>query len=83
MDEPTSSYKGLKDNGYVTGSCSTMFPEKLSRVKPIWEMSTSNDACQLDDKDDFPAVGSVRRQFLSYIIQITWVTMHVMNLKFN
>ncbi|KAG1359054.1 hypothetical protein COCNU_08G005000 [Cocos nucifera] len=58
MDEPTNSYEGLKDNGHVSGSCSTMYPEKLSRVKPIWEMSTSNDVCQLDDKDDFPVVGS-------------------------
>nr|XP_010932081.1 mitogen-activated protein kinase kinase kinase NPK1 [Elaeis guineensis]XP_010932082.1 mitogen-activated protein kinase kinase kinase NPK1 [Elaeis guineensis]XP_019708706.1 mitogen-activated protein kinase kinase kinase NPK1 [Elaeis guineensis] len=57
MDEP-SSYEGLKDNGHACGSCFTMSPEKLSSVKPIWEMSTSNDVCQLDDQDDFPGVGS-------------------------
>lgn len=38
--------------------CSTIFPEKLSRVGPMWETNTSDDMCQVGD--DFVVDGSVR-----------------------
>ncbi|XP_064939594.1 mitogen-activated protein kinase kinase kinase NPK1-like [Musa acuminata AAA Group] len=45
-------------SGSSSGRCSTFFRGKLSSVRPIWDMSTSSDMCRLDDKDDFPVVGS-------------------------
>lgn len=46
-------------SGSGSGRCSTFFRGKPSSVRPIWDMSTSSDMCRLDDKDDFPVVGSV------------------------
>ncbi|CAL9200773.1 unnamed protein product [Musa hybrid cultivar] len=57
MAESTTSCEGLDNSINGSGSCSTSFPGKFSS-RPIWEMSSSGDMCRLDDKDDFPVVGS-------------------------
>ncbi|RWV85082.1 hypothetical protein GW17_00053152 [Ensete ventricosum] len=57
MAESTTRCEGLDNSINGSGSCSTSFPGKFSS-RPIWEMSSSGDMCRLDDKDDFPVVGS-------------------------
>ncbi|XP_077222723.1 mitogen-activated protein kinase kinase kinase NPK1-like isoform X3 [Tasmannia lanceolata] len=49
------SWKNVHDVGSVR--CSTIYPEKLSRIGSVWETSTSDDMCQLDD---FEVAGSIR-----------------------
>lgn len=40
---------------------STMNSNKSSTIKPLWEGSCDDDdMCEFADKDDYPAVGSVR-----------------------
>lgn len=38
--------------------CSTIYSEKLSRARPIWETNGSDEMCQLDN--DFLVDGSVK-----------------------
>lgn len=44
-----------------SGNWSTINSNRSSKIKPLWEGSCDDDdMCEFADKDDYPAVGSVR-----------------------
>ncbi|XP_020259395.1 mitogen-activated protein kinase kinase kinase NPK1-like isoform X2 [Asparagus officinalis] len=59
MNRASSTNRDSRNGDHGSETCSVSLTEKLVRTRSMWESTTSDDMCRIDDdKDDFPVVGS-------------------------